>query len=323
MTSATLRRVFAACTVACVVGGHASLVAQTRRIDRGSASQSAFGFYWETHLDPPTPPLASTFGTAYANVSPNLVYRMLLDRAKRVYFGYCARIEPLDEPNTFRVTFGPLSLVPALQRSLGSDAASWTPLPAPKFPNQRTVRGGEVMELNLLTNDSWGQRLIEYVTVQEPARAEGFQALTRAPREFAFATGTPHDFRSDDVELQLEEPRVSINGTFDMSSTRTLGDETGRVVWIYIPNRGRFQFSLVPLPRLGFKLAGETRGSSLRFTLGGDTFTITAARRIAPGTSAFNVYVLHQPAWRPTYANANVDAMVMGSADRAEYLAGQ
>ena len=92
---------------------------------------------------------------------------------------------------------------------------------------------------------------------------------------------------------------------------------------LHVPNRGRFLLSLMPHPGLGFRRAGEVRGSSLRFTVGSDTFSIASGRRVAPGRSAFNLYVLHQPTWRPTYANANLDAFTIGSADRAEYLVGR
>jgi hypothetical protein len=113
---------------------------------------------------------------------------------------------------------------------------------------------------------------------------------------------------------------VFINGRFEDSSARTLGEETGGVVWIFIPTRGRFLFSVIPNPKQGFSRAGEIRGNSLRFTVGGITYSVNSAARVAPGTAAYNLYVLHQPDWRPTYANANVDVVSMGAADRVDYL---
>jgi hypothetical protein len=95
-------------------------------------------------------------------------------------------------------------------------------------------------------------------------------------------------------------------------------DETGSVVWVYVPNRGRFLLSLVPSTRFGFRRAGEIRGSSLRFTVGGDTYSVSSSRRIAPGDAAFNLYVLHQPGWRPTYDNADLSMTIVGAADRME-----
>lgn len=299
----------------------ASASAQTRRVGSGSASFSGFAFYWETQLNPPTPPLATTFGSAYDESAPGQVHRMLIDRDNRVYFGYTVRIEPLAERNTYRLAFQPLSLTAPLRERLGPDAASWKSLPAPRFPGPQTIRGGEVLELPLLANEPWGQRLTEYVTVQDPEVrvAQGFRALTEPSREFSFAAGVPRDFSVTDATLRLQDPRMFINGRFEESSARTVGEETGAVVWIYIPRRGRFVLSLVPNARQGFRKAGEIRGSSLRFSIGADAYSVSSAGRIAPGESAYNLYVLHQPDWRPNYPHANVDLMTIGSAGRVEY----
>lgn len=316
MRSTNQRRVAVWTLVVAALAASAS--AQTRRVGGGSASFSGFAFYWETQLNPPTPPLATTFGTAHDETAPGQVHRMLIDRTKRVYFGYTVRIEPL-AGNTFRLAFQPLSLTAALRERLGEDAASWTSLPAPRFPGPQTIRAGEVLELPLLANEAWGQRLTEYVTVEDPdKREEGFRALTRPSREFSFEAGRPRDFSVTDATLRVQDPRVFINGRFEESSSRSVGGQTGAVVWIYIPNRGRFLLSLVPHASQGFRRAGEIRGSSLRFSIGADSYSVSSADRIAPGASAYHLYVLHQPDWRPTYPNANLDVMTIGSADRVQ-----
>ena len=301
---------------------------QSRRVDAGFTSMQlargqnqGFAFYWETQLNPPTPPLAdgSFFGT-YDETAPNQVHRMLLDRAKRVYFGYSVQIEPQPERNTFRLIFQPLSLTAALTKRLGDDPSSWKALPSTKFPAPQVIRSGEVLELNLLSNTSWGQQLTEYVTVQEPQRAPGFGELNRAAREFSFAPGPPRDLAVGDIALQLREPRVFINGRFEESSGRMMSDETGAAVWIYIPKQGRFLLSAIPNPKQGFRRAGEIRGNSMRFAVGGNTYSVTCGSRIAPGTGAYNLYVLQQPDWRPTYPSADLDVVAIGAADRVEYL---
>ncbi len=302
-----------------VVGATVPMHAQTRRVDGGSVALRGFSFFWETRLNPPTPPLASSFGVAQADAATNQVHRLLVDSARHVYFGYTAKVEPLAERNTFRLTFQPLmDLTPELRTRLSLDASAWKPLPAARFPAPQTVRLGDVLELDLLANEAWGQRLTEYVSIQEAPRPPGFQELNKSPRELVFAPGTPRDFTVSDVALRLREPRVFINGRFEESSARSLGDETGSVVWIYLPNRGRFLLSVVPNARLGFRKAGEIRGSSLRFTVGKDTFSLNSAGRIAPGDAAFNLYLLHQPAWKPTYANADTDATIIGGFDRID-----
>jgi hypothetical protein len=60
---------------------------------------------------------------------------------------------------------------------------------------------------------------------------------------------------------------------------------------------GRLIVSLTPQPDLGFRKAGEIRGSKLSVMFEGHTLDLIANSRIAPGPGPFNVYVLHQPEW--------------------------
>ena len=282
--------------------------AQSRRIDGGVASRLGFVFFWETHLDPASPPLAQTFETAVLELGNGPIQRVMIDRAQKTYFGYGVGVErPPD--GTFRVTFLPLSMSPELQRLLGSDPAEWNMLPPPRFPMPRTVRSSEVLELRLLTGSTWGQTLTDYVTVREPeVRRQGFGALEPTPPRFSFAPGPPRDFKLDDVELRLDRPSIFAAGR---DGATFLEEVTGAVVWVYIPTRGRYLFSLTP--RAGFSRAGEVRGSTLRFAIDGETVSIASRDRIAPGDAAFNLHVKREPKWVPTYMHANRDAMSMGT----------
>jgi hypothetical protein len=309
--------------------------AQSTRIDSGMVPQEKFGFYWETRLVPPAPPM-SDFSTATA-YEPGVIHRVLLDRKKKIYVGYDAVVTVLAEPNRYRVTFQKLTMTPQLSLNfLGDSISAWTEIQAPlgggpptwsqirtppawESTTPREIRGGEVLELNLLENARTGQRVIDYITVQEPSRKfAGFDSIS--DRKFSFEPGTSRDFRTDDVELTIQAPRLSINGKLDATSSRRFDEVSGPVVWIYIARHGRYLLSLVPRPELGFQRAGEVRGTSLNFTIGNETFTVNAGARIAPGQAPFNLYVLHDPNWKPNYSNADPDAFNMGGADRAESL---
>jgi len=282
--------------------------AQSRRIDGGVASRLGFVFFWETHLDPASPPLAQTFETAVLELGNGPIQRVMIDRAQKTYFGYGVSVErPPD--GTFRVTFLPLTMSPELQRLLGSDPAEWKMLPPPRFPVPRTVRASEVLELRLLTGSTWGQTLTDYVTVREPeVRRQGFRALEPTPPRFSFAPGPPRDFKLEDVQLRFNQPSVSV---MDRNGATFLEVVTGSVVWLYIPTRGRYLLSLTP--RSGFSRAGDVRGSTLRFAVDGDAITIASQDRIAPGSAAFNLYVRREPKWVPTYAHADRDAIIIGT----------
>jgi len=296
-------------------------LAQSTRIDGGAVSQAKFGFYWETHLSPGTPPLAESFTTRTAD-EPGVIHRILLDRAGRVYVGYDVLITELAEPNMYRVNLQRLTMTPEMaKRFMGEDAPNWKQLPRSQWgpPSPWNIRGGDVIQLNLLQNSTTGQWVVDYVTVQEPSRK--FSGFNQIPeRRFAFTPGPSRDFRADDVELTIQAPRLTINGRLDETSTKRFDEVSGGVVWIYAAKRGRYLLSLVPRPELGFRRAGEVRGSSLSFVVGSDELKLSSGVRIAPGQASFNLYVLHEPDWKPTYPMADLSAFNMGAADRAETL---
>ena len=293
--------------------------AQSRRIDGGVASRLGFVFFWETRLDPASPPLAQTFETAVLELGNGPIQRVMIDREQKTYFGYGVSVErPPD--GTFRVTFLPLTMSTELQRLLGSDPAEWKMLPPPRFPMPRTVRASEVLELRLLTGSTWGQTLTDYVTVREPeVRQQGFRALESETPRFSYAPGPPRDFKLEDVELRLDQPSVVVLGrdgaNRDPATSspfqRFVEEVAGRVVWVYVPTRGRYLLSL--RPQAGFSKAGEVRGTGLRFRIDDETISIATRSRIAPGDAAFNLYVRREPKWVPSYPHANRDVLTIGT----------
>jgi hypothetical protein len=304
---------------ACIV--HPSFSQVSTRIDGGVVSQPKFGFYWETHLSPGTPPLAESFSTETTD-EPGVIHRVLLDRAGRVYVGYDVIVTVLPEPNTYRVAFQKLTMTAEMaRRFLGESASSWRQLPRSQWDlsGPQDIRGGDVLQLALLQNPTTGQLVQDYVTVQEPSRR--FAGFNQTPeRQFAFAPGPTRDFRLDDVELTLASPRLTVNGKLDESSTRHFEEVSGAAVWIYVPKHGRYILSLVPHPELGFRKAGEVRGSSLSFVVGSEEFKLNTGRRIAPGQAPYSLYVLHEPDWKLTYPMADVSVFIMGAAGRPELL---
>jgi hypothetical protein len=112
------------------------------------------------------------------------------------------------------------------------------------------------------------------------------------------------------------QPRLSVNGRA-LEAEILEGGVSGSAVWFYLPDHhGRYILSLAPHSHLGFQMAGEVHGPSLTFTLGGETFTLQCSARIAPADASYNLYVFHDPSWRPK----NPTSFLLGSADKAELL---
>lgn len=293
------------------------------RIGGGVVSREKFGFHWETRIAPATPALAEGFSTTTTD-SMGVIHRVMLDRSGRTYFGYDVLVDVLPEVNSYKVTFKPLVMTSTLAQGWSMDRWSeWIPLSAPRFPSPQNVRSGEILELTLLTNSGTGQRIVDYLSLQEPMRTVPQFSFQPPPakRDFSYATGVPRDITTSDVELRIRDPRLSVNGKQDPSTNTRTEEAVGTYVWIYIQNHGRYILSLSPHP--GFSKTGEVRGSNLTFKDGSDTYSISAASRIAPGQAAFNLYVLHQSEWKPTYLFADLSAFNMGAEDRIEPLLGK
>lgn len=310
--------------------------AQTGVISQGSVTRKDFAFYWQTRLEPPTPPIADGLGYGSGtNPKDDNIYRVMIDRARHVYFGYEVHIEPLPQ-RTYRVAFQQLDLSPETFRQLHMDDPSFwrklelgAPIGRPLNPLRDapdTVAALDVIAVDLMTNQQTNQKIVDYVVIQGPSQAWSFDRLP-IQREFAYTPGTPRDFAVEDATLRLAEPRVSstfhgYDGKIVENTTTSDWEVSGPAVWFSLRNRGRYILSIVPHPELGFQKAGEVRGTSLTFTLGTDRFTITTAKTIAPGDAPFNLYVLQEPAWRPSYPGADTAAAApfqMG-AGRAEAL---
>jgi hypothetical protein len=213
-------------------------------------------------------------------------------------------IDPLEPANTYRVAFRPLSIGP--EKMHLDEPIGWTLLPIPGYPAPQTVHGGDTIALDLFTNPATGQKIVDYIRIE--ARSSRVPAVSAPARDFSI----------EDAELRFMEPRLSVNGK--PSKSIFDGGIAGPAVWFYLPDHhGRYILSLAPHPHLGFQKAGEVRGASLTLTLGGETFILQCSARIAPADAPYNLYVFHDPSWRPKNA-ADYRSFLLGSADRPELL---
>jgi hypothetical protein len=287
-------------------------LAESRRLMGGSAGGGKYQFFYETFLDPSFPAIGNMGGGTLGG--DGIIHRFMWDPRQRVYFGYDVLIEALPDANSYRISFSQLT-GESVRHHLGENASNWTQLPAPDWggPAVRTIRAGEVLALDLLTNAATGQKIVDYVSVKGPAFDPAWK--------FVYETGTPQDFRVEDAALELRSPHVTINGQLGASSFPTGVFTSGAAVWFYLPMHGRFILSLVAHPELGFVKAGEVRGSTLNFMAGDDVFSVVSADRIAPGHRPFNVYLLHQPEWRPPEGDPSVWSG--GAAETPEQLIGR
>ena len=241
-------------------------------------------------------------------VSVGRFHRVVLDRSQRRYFAYDLLVEPKDGSEALQVRIEPFSLSGTELAEMEIVDPSWTPVTLLKYPLVPDVRAGDTVAIDLLENPATGQKVVDYLEFKRSGPA----AVTDL--------GPLGDLALGDVEFQLENFRISLNGTVLDASTRVGGSISGGALWFYLPERGRFVMSLLPNPKLGFRRAGEVSNRSLTFTEGRERYDIQSTSRIVPAAGRFNLYVLHEPKWRPTRVVSNLP-LIVGAARRAEWLA--
>jgi hypothetical protein len=274
--------------IAVVLLAKSSGLAQTRLM-RGAAERDGSHFFFDTVVQPAAPIVQGIGGGV---INGNRLHRIMVDSQNRTYFGYDITMEPLPEQDTYRVTFGRLSVTRGDLRGFGEDLPQYVQLGDPGWggPAVRTVRAGEVLTLDLLINSSTGQKIVDYITVQRDATPPA--RLGPLPWDEVEETGVPRDFQAHDAFIDLDIKNITIDG-----QPMPGGGVSAAVPYMAFADHGRFILSLAPRPEYGFRLAGVIRGSTLGFTINGHTVELVSARRIAPGSGPFNLYVLHQRDW--------------------------
>ncbi|HYI93769.1 MAG TPA: hypothetical protein VEX68_09520 [Bryobacteraceae bacterium] len=277
--------------------------------------------------DPPLSPLgriftASSRGRSITN-GPTFHSRILLDTAKNTYLGYELLLEQ-QQPGEYLATFGKLGVSP-LDLAAGTLPLSsphgqslvklvWTMLSLPEIPEPRVVHDGDIISIVLFKDVETGARLIEDIRI----------SATRPPSAFIpqipSVSGNARDFMVGDAALQILQPRITLNRSLQATSGPGFRNVLGPLVWLYLPEHGRFILSLASRAPLGFKNAGEVRGGVITFTLGKDSIKLECMSPIATGDAAYNLYVLHEEDWEPT-ADSQKHLPALGTVSAAELAA--
>ncbi len=260
-------------------------------------------------------------------------HRYFRDDSNLTYVGYDVLLEQGSQPDEFKISFLELGLGPvdfAMSPNGAVSPTAWKKLTPPPLPPPRTVHAGDTLDVPVWVDGKTGEKLIDVVHVQTTLSAltpqifSGTPPILRAapmPVRAAPAVptveGTAREFRAADAEMHLVQPRVTVNGDAETSLVRAGNAATGTLVWFYLPKRGRYIFSLVPRPELGFAKAGELRGGALRFSMDGDVFLVETYQPIAPGSAPYIVYAMHDKDWEPTARN-QAERLLFGSVSPAE-----
>jgi hypothetical protein len=220
------------------------------------------------------------------------IHRVLRDNDGKFVFGYDLWINGDAATKQFKISVKPLD--PELQNTLRVN--DQTPLndsisTFPKPTEPQILDDGAEFSLDLLINKNTGVKIIDVVKVTfDRLRLENDSPRMR-----------PRDFTLEAVALEMKDYSLLVNDSLIATSKSKTGC-AGTLLWVYIPNRGRFIFSLFPRDGYAFQKAGTVAGNKIEFTLKGDRYQWLSSSPILREEGSWNLWVLHDAQYSPLFA---------------------
>jgi hypothetical protein len=222
-----------------------------------------------------------------------VIHRVLTDAQQNVVFGYDLWITA--DPLTKKFSVAVLPADEAFRRSFLKD---FTPPRSefatfPKSTTPQTLDDGDAVSLELLVNKESGVKIVDVVSV----------TFDRSRFRDSSLEAVPKDFTLDAVALAVKNYSLSVNGTLMSKSKSSIGC-SGALLWLYVPERGRFIFSLVPREGYDFEKVAVLDEDRIEFTVNGERYEWLSSAPILPNGGSWYLWVLHDPSYTPLFGSA-------------------
>jgi len=252
-------------------------------------------FRSETPGSQNVPESKSLASLLYSQVFPGenrIIHRVLTDAQQNVVFGYDLWVSA--DPTTKKFSLAVLPADEAFRRTFLKDNIPLRPNGAfatfPKSTSPQTLDDGDAVSLELLVNNESGVKIVDVVSV----------TFDRSTLRDGHLESAPKDFTLDAVELGVKNYSLLINGTVVSKSKSTIGF-TGALLWFYVPDRGRFIFSLVPREGYEFAKVAVVDDNRIEFTVNNERYEWLSSESILPNGGTWNLWVLHDANYTPLF----------------------
>jgi len=221
-----------------------------------------------------------------------IIHRVLTDAQQNVVFGYDLWVNA--DPLTKKFSVAVLPADEVFRRNFLKDSPPLRSNGAfatfPKSTEPQTLDDGDAVSLELLVNRESGVKIVDVVRVTFD------QSRLRESRPESI----PKDFTLDAIALAVKNYSLSINGNLVSKSKSSIGC-TGALLWFYVPERGRFIFSLVPREGYQFEKTAVLDGNRIEFTANGERYEWVSSASILPNGGTWNLWVLHDTDYTPLF----------------------
>ncbi len=283
-----------------------------------------------------------TFGSVYftgydETEKESRVHRVLADRETGAYFGYDLVIESDIAPNKYKVSIRPLSINPPEQMRL----SDLTARSLPKYPEDMTVEDGDTIALDILYNPQTKVKIVDLIkiTTKKPQTSDSSLFTTTASGSGSisksgsssgsvlsgglFGKQPIRDFTFNDIKLRLTSPKLLINGTVgSFRGSEWKGIIEGSVIYLYIPKKGRFIFSLFPREGFNFQKNAVVESNKITFESNDERYELISDAPIVSSGGNWSLWVLNDTDYKPdmTFSSASADYIQYGASDQVEFL---
>jgi hypothetical protein len=219
-----------------------------------------------------------------------IIHRVLADADHRIIFGYDLWVNA--DPMTRKFSLAVMPADDTFRRTFLKESTRTSDLFAtfPKAAKPQTLDDGDAVSLQLLVNTASGVSIVDVVRV----------AFDRSMlRDDEFGT-PPKDFTLDAVSLSVRSYHLLIDGVEVGKGKSTVGC-TGSLLWFYVPDRGRFIFSLLPREGYSFHKIGVVDGNRIEFTINGENFEWVSSEPILASGGTWNLWVLLDESYSPLF----------------------
>ncbi|MDQ6786333.1 MAG: GWxTD domain-containing protein [Acidobacteriota bacterium] len=259
------------------------------------------------------------------------VHRVLADRASGEYFGYDLVVEADAAPNKFKVSIRPLSITPPEQMHLNDLTAR----SLPKYPEDMIVEDGDTISLDVLVNPQTKVKIADLIkiTTKKP-QSDSPVFNTTFNSGFSTSAGfdsndsstskqNPQDFTLDAVKMRLTKPKLLVGGAVSpIRGSKFNGIIEGSVLYIYVPEKGRFILSLFQRDGFNFQKDAVMENNKISFQSNGERYELISDAPITSGGGNWNLWIFNDAGYKPdeTFGYASVDYIQYGAADAVDYL---
>ena len=261
-------------TVSVPLGGFVSFVNRSEWLDLRQAIR--FG------------KLPAPLGAQALSDTDQTIHRILRDRNGRFVFGYDLWILGDRTAKQFKIAIRPLDshLQESLRAAAAPAAESLSTFPRSTEP--QTLNDGSEFSVDLLINKNAGVKFIDVVKVSFDRSSLGGEPPARRAR----------DFSADAVAMEMKDYSLLVNDELIGTGKSKIGS-TGALLWLYVPQRGRFIFSLVPRADYAFEKVGTVSANTIEFSLLGAHYQWLSSSPILREEGTWNLWVLYDPKYSP------------------------